>query len=68
MLRNGYAPSYLSEGTKYYSYDGHYFYTASNYGNMQADYKAGTRSHAVNASKPYYNYFQYLPLRSTCLL
>ncbi len=65
VLRNGYAPSYLSEGTKYYSYDGHYFYTASNYGNMQADYKAGTRSHAVNASNPYYNYFQYLPLRST---
>ena len=26
-LDNGNAPSYLSSGTTYYSYDGHYFYT-----------------------------------------
>lgn len=65
VLKNGYAPSYLKEGQKYYSYDGHYFYTASEFGTMQADYKAGKRSNAVNASSPYYNYFQYLPLRST---
>ena len=25
-LNNGKAPAYLSEGVKYYSYDGHYFY------------------------------------------
>lgn len=61
-LDNGPAPSYLSSGTTYYSYDGHYFYT--NYGTMITDYQKNTRSHSVNANNPYYNYFQYLPLRS----
>ncbi|WP_049729445.1 glucosaminidase domain-containing protein [Dorea sp. D27] len=61
-LDNGPAPSYLSGGTTYYSYDGHYFYT--NYGTMITDYQKNTRSHSVNANNPYYNYFQYLPLRS----
>lgn len=63
-LDNGPAPSYLKSGTKYYSYDGHYFYTEDNFGNMLDDYNNNTRAHAVNASTPYYNYFQYLPLRS----
>lgn len=58
----GKTPSYLKAGTTYYSYDGHYFYT--NYSTMLSDYRADTRSHAVNAGNPYYNYFQYLPLRS----
>ena len=61
-LDNGAAPSYLKSGTTYYSYDGHYFYT--NYGTMITDYQNNTRSHSVNANDPYYNYFQYLPLRS----
>lgn len=61
-LDNGAAPSYLKSGTTYYSYDGHYFYT--NYGTMITDYQNNTRSHSVNANNPYYNYFQYLPLRS----
>jgi len=61
----GAAPSYLSSGVTYYSYDGHYFYTEANFGNMLDNYNAGTRSNSVNASNPYYNYFQYLPLRSS---
>ena len=63
-LDNGPAPSYLKSGTKYYSYDGHYFYTESDFGEMLDDYTNNTRTHAVNANNPYYNYFQYLPLRS----
>lgn len=61
-LDNGPAPSYLNTGTAYYSYDGHYFYT--DYEQMISDYQNNIRSHSVNAANPYYNYFQYLPLRS----
>lgn len=55
-------PSYLETGSTYYSYDGHYFY--ADYDRMILDYTGNTRSNAVNADKPYYNYYQYLPLRS----
>lgn len=58
----GMRPSYLTKGATYYSYDGHYFY--SDYAAMIADYQAGTRKGAVNASNPYYNYYQFLPSRS----
>lgn len=61
-LKVGKAPSYLSEGTQYYSYDGHYFYI--DYSVMLEDYKNEHRNQAVNASSPYFNYFQYLPMRS----
>ena len=63
-LDNGPAPSYLSEGVQYYSYDGHYFYTRDRFSNMLDDYKAGVRTNSINSSSPYYNYYQYLPLRS----
>lgn len=61
----GYTPSYLKDGVKYFSYDGHYFYT--DYATMINDYKAGAfvNTHAVNASSPYYNYYQYLSFRSS---
>lgn len=36
-INNGTAPAYLSEGVKYYSYDGHYFYT--DYKVMLSDYQ-----------------------------
>lgn len=62
-LDNGPAPSYLSAGVKYYSYDGHYFYT--DYGVMISDYQNNTRANSVNPDNPYYNYYQYLPLRSS---
>lgn len=61
-LNNGPAPSYLTPGTIYYSYDGHYFYT--DYGVMAADYRQNQRTQSVNPQEPYYNYFQYLPMRS----
>lgn len=59
--RVGYPPSELSSGTKYYSYDGHYFY--DDFKKMIADYKNNTHTNSKNV-KPYYNYFQYLSLRS----
>lgn len=61
-LNNGVAPSYLSEGTTYYSYDGNYFYT--DYGTMLSDYQNNVRSQSVNPSSPYYNYYQFLSLKS----
>lgn len=61
-LNNGPAPSYLEPGTVYYSYDGHYFYT--HYGVMVQDYRADQRTNSVNPQEAYYNYFQYLPMRS----
>ena len=62
-LDQGPAPSYLTSGQEYYSYDGHYFY--ADYAVMLDDYVSETRSNSVNAANPYYNYYQYLPLRST---
>ena len=64
-LNNGKAPSYLKAGIEYYSYDGHYFYTEDDFGDMLEDYNKGERRHSVNPQNPFYNYFQYLPLRST---
>ena len=61
-LNNGPAPAYLEPGTLYYSYDGHYFYT--DYGVMVSDYRNDQRNQSVNPEQPYYNYFQYLPMRS----
>ncbi len=63
-LDNGDAPSYLKEGVKYYSYDGHYFYNENQYSQMLEDYKSGSRSNSLNNNNPYYNYYQFLPLRS----
>lgn len=54
----GPAPKFLKEGTAYYSYDGHYFYTS--YKNLVDDKK-------VNKN-PYYNYYQYVPHRTTSYL
>ena len=62
IINVGKQPDYLSANTTYYSYDGHYFY--SDYASMISDYQANTRTHSVNAANPYYNYYQFLPLRS----
>lgn len=62
-LNVGSKPDYLSANTTYYSYDGHYFYT--DYATMLYDYERDTRSQSVNSGQPYYNYFQYLSMRST---
>lgn len=61
-ILQGKAPSYLSQGTQYYSYDGHYFYV--NRVTMLNDYKNSTRNNSLNSTQPFYNYFQYLPYRS----
>ena len=60
-VNNGTAPSYLSEDVKYYSYDGHYFYT--DYNVMLKDYQSGADGEsAVNADSPFSNYFQFLDM------
>ena len=60
-VNNGPAPSYLTEGGKYYSYDGHYFYT--DYTVMLADYQSGSNgTSAVNAGSAFNNYFQFLDM------
>lgn len=62
----GKAPDYLAQGKRYLSFDGHYFYedTKSGINKMISDYNSGGRKGAINSSEPYYNYFQFLPVRS----
>lgn len=55
------APEGLKAGVKYYSYDGHYFYTS--YSKMIKDYRNNVSANAINATIPYYNYYQFLPIR-----
>lgn len=62
--RIGNQPSYLKEGVKYYSYDGHYFYTS--YAAMVNDYQKNVYTNSVNPNQPYYNYYQYISLRHPC--
>lgn len=61
-LDQGPAPSYLTSGVTYYSYDGHYFY--KDYATMLDDYCYGDRESSLNPKNPYYNYYQFLPMRS----
>jgi len=66
-LNLGPAPTSLKEKDdedniiKYYSFDGNYFYTTLS--DMLDDYKIGTTDKAVNVI-PYYNYYQYAPMRT----
>ena len=60
--RVGYKPAYLMTGVKYYSYDGHYFY--DDFPKMISDYQNNVYTQAVNASTPYYNYYQYLSMHT----
>ncbi|MDO4924782.1 MAG: glucosaminidase domain-containing protein, partial [Turicibacter sp.] len=53
----GPAPSWMNQNVKYYSYDGIYFY--NRWQDIQVD-----GSGAINKSNPFFNYFQYLPVRS----
>ena len=47
---------------KYYSYDGHYFYT--DYAVMLSDYQNNTNGqNAVNAGNAFYNFFQFKNMR-----
>ena len=60
--RVGYKPGYLERGVRYYSYDGHYFY--DDFSKMISDYQNSVYNNAVNASTPYYNYYQYLSMHT----
>ena len=64
----GASPSYLSENTRYFSYDGNYFYNGSNIENglnaVVNDLKCGNNNNAVNKNNPFYLYYQYLPMRT----
>lgn len=62
QLKVGYAQPYMKNGDRYYSYDGHYFYR--DYMTMLKDYRNENRANSINPNQPYYNYYQYLPLRS----
>lgn len=53
----GTSPSWMTQNTRYYSYDGVYFYR--NPRNIRVN-----GSGAVNANNPHFNYFQYLSFRS----
>ncbi|MFV0499206.1 MAG: glucosaminidase domain-containing protein [Bacilli bacterium] len=58
----GKAPSFLTKNKQYYSLDGIFFYT--NRSIMLSNYNSNTVTGAINASNPFYNYYQYLPFRS----
>ncbi len=49
----------FKQNTKYYSFDGNYFYL--NLEDMLDDYYDGTYERAFNKDEPYYNYYLYLP-------
>lgn len=57
----GFAPDFMQDGTRYYSYDGNYFYT--DYKTMAKDMKNESFAHAVNKDA-YYNFYQYIPHRT----
>ena len=67
-VNTGVAPSCLNENTKYFSYDGIYFYNGSNVEESLSllvnDLKNNHKNNSVNSSNPYYSYYQYLPFRS----
>lgn len=65
VISIGRAPGGLANGI-YYSYDGIYFYegTLNGFKKMIDDYKEGAHYRALNATKPYYNYYLYLPVRT----
>ena len=56
-------PSYLDIGTRYYSFDGNYFYTSLT--KMLDDYRLGTYKNALNYEEPFYAYYLYLSNHST---
>ncbi len=58
----GPAPDFAKSGVKYYSTDGVYFYTSRD--TMLSDHSKNNFSNAVNKN-PYFNYYQYLPFRSS---
>ena len=64
VIDHGPAPSGLSEGSTYYSYDGHYFYPEDQLDIMLNDYLWDTRANSLNPEEPYYDYYQFVPHRT----
>lgn len=62
LIDLGPAPAMLSDESTLYSYDGHYFYQDAEV--MLKDYRQGQTAHALNASQPFYFYYQYLSHRT----
>ena len=58
----GPAPTNMEEATKYYSFDGNYFYTELD--KMLDDYYDNTFEHALNYKKPFFSYYMYLPVHN----
>ena len=58
----GTAPTYLTPGVRYYSFDGNYFYSSLT--TMLDDYRSGKYTSSVNASNPHYAYYLYLSSHS----
>ena len=56
----------MEEDTKYYSFDGNYFYQDPI--KMLDDYKKGEYIQSINYTSPHYNYLQFLPYRAKSLL
>lgn len=65
-LYQGGKPHNTAQGGQYLSFDGHYFYPATSSGmsTLIADYNAGHRNNSLNPKNPFYNYFQFLPIRT----
>ncbi len=58
----GTAPTYLTAGVRYYSFDGNYFYSSLT--TMLEDYRNGVYTNSVNYDSPHYAYYLYLTSRS----
>ncbi len=58
----GTAPTYLTPGVRYYSFDGNYFYSSIT--SMLDDYRNGKYTSSVNANSPHYAYYLYLSSHS----
>ena len=58
----GTAPTYLTPGVRYYSFDGNYFYSSLT--TMLDDYRNGKYASSVNANSPHYAYYLYLSSHS----
>ncbi len=58
----GTAPTYLTPGVRYYSFDGNYFYSSLT--TMLDDYRTGKYTSSVNANSPHYAYYLYLTSHS----
>ena len=61
-LNMGTAPANFKQNVKYYSFDSNYFYTTLEA--MLDDYRNESYEHAFNATKPYFNYYMYLPIHN----